>query len=47
MEVNKQQLEVKLGIRNKKEIEINNTGLHVAFDSILSCPTRGIVYVVP
>ena len=42
MELNKQHVEVKLGIRNKKEIEINNTGLRVTFDSILTCATQGI-----
>ena len=42
MELNKQHVEVKLGIRNKKEIEINNTGLRATFESILTCATQGI-----
>ena len=42
MELNKQHVEVKLGIRNKKEIEINNTGLRVTFDRILTRATQGI-----
>ena len=45
MELNKEHVEVKLGIRNKKEIEINNTGLRVPFDSILTLATRGIAYM--
>ena len=41
MELNKQHAEVKLGIPNKKEIEINNTVLRVTYDSILTCATQG------
>ena len=46
MELKKEHVEIKLGIRNKKEFEINKTGLRVTFDSILTCATRGISYVV-
>ena len=42
MELNKQHVEVRLWIRNKKENEINYTGLGGTFDSILTCATQGI-----
>lgn len=42
MELNKQRVEFKLEIRNKKEIEISNTGLLTTIDSILTCATQEI-----
>ena len=45
MELNKQHVEVRLGIRNKKEIEINDTGLRGTFDGILTCATQETLIV--